>query len=138
MTEPASPRVPLARPDVIVDFDVREGLLFVSLKNIGDASAYEVTTRFDPGFMGLDGRKDIAGMNVFRRVEFMPPGKEFVQFVDPLCLYVNRHEPMRLTATMTYRDRSGDEYREVISHDLRVYLDLGHLVAPLPSSTPEP
>lgn len=59
---------------MIVDFDVRDGLLFVSLANIGEGSACEVMTTFDPPFSGLEGSKDIGGMNVFRRVEFMAPG----------------------------------------------------------------
>lgn len=116
------------RPEVIVDFDVRDGLLFVSLKNIGDASAYEVTTQFDPSFRGLDGQKDIATMNVFRRAEFMPPGKAFVQLVDPFALYVQRKEPTILSATISYRDRDGAQYRDLIKHDLRIYLDLGEAV----------
>jgi hypothetical protein len=112
------------RPEVIVDFDVRDGLLFVTLKNIGDASAYEVTTQFDPSFRGLDGQRVVTAMDVFRRVEFMPPGKAFVQLIDPLALYVKRKEPSLLTATMSYRDRDGAQYRDLIKHDLRIYFDL--------------
>jgi hypothetical protein len=119
----------LRRPEVIVDFDVRDGLLFVSLKNIGDASAYEVTTRFEPSFRGLDGQKDIAAMNMFRLAEFMPPGKVFVQLVDSFARYVQRKEPTILSATIAYRDRDGAQYRDLIKHDLRVYLDLAEAVA---------
>jgi hypothetical protein len=125
-------------PEVIVDFDVREGLLFVSLKNIGDASAYEVSTRFDPPFRGLAGQKDIAGMNLFRKTEFMPPGKAFVQLVDPLAAYVSRKEPTRLSATISYRDRHGRQYSDVINHDLNVYLDLGDSIVRPPSRSTEP
>jgi hypothetical protein len=76
-------------PEVIVDFEVRDGLLYVSLRNVGDAGAYEVTTRFDPTFKGLAGQKDIAGMSVFRKTEFMAPGKAFVQLVDSFASYVS-------------------------------------------------
>ena len=113
------------RPDVIVDFSVVDGLLFVALRNVGDASAYSVATRFDKPFGGMGGRKQISTLRVFRGVTFMPPGKEFVQFVDQLTAYLRRREPMRLTATITYRDRDGRRYREVIPHDLAIYRDLG-------------
>ncbi len=126
------------RPEVIVDFDVRDGLLFVSLKNVGDASAYEVSTRFDAPFRGLDGQKDIAAMNMFRRVEFMAPGKTFVQLVDPLASYTRRKEPTMLSATITYRDRAGSQFSDVIKHDLRVYLDLGGPVQRDPASATGP
>lgn len=138
MPDAAAPPVVGPRPDVIVDFDVRDGLLFVSLKNIGDASAYHVTTLFEPPFCGLDGRKDIAGMHVFRGVEFMPPGKAFAQLVDPLTAYVRRQEPVRLTATISYRDRDGRQFKDVITHDLRVYLDLGDAHELAPRRPPEP
>ena len=138
MTDDAAPAVAGRRPEVIVDFDVRDGLLFVSLENIGDGSAYDVTTRFEPPFRGLDGQKDIAGMNVFRRAEFMPPGKAFVQLVDPLAVYVSRQEPMRLSAAISYRDRQGCQYTDVINHDLRVYLDLGDMTVRRRAPSSEP
>jgi hypothetical protein len=123
-------RAPVARgytwrPEVIVDFTFADGLIFVVLRNIGKRSAYRVSTRFDQPFHGLDGRKRITDLRLFRRVEFMPPGKEFVQLVDRLDAYLRRREPTRLVATVTYRDRDGHRFEDVIPHDLRIYHDLG-------------
>src|SRR5689334_9633064 len=36
-----------ARPEVIVDFDYEEGLLFASISNVGGASAYAISVKFD-------------------------------------------------------------------------------------------
>ena len=115
----------IRRPEVIVDFVVDEGMLSVCLKNIGDGSAYRVRTLFDKLFYGLGGDKCISRMRVFREVAFMPPGKEFCQFVDMLGRYSKRKEPMRLKATVSYRDREGNRYEETMAHDLRIYLELG-------------
>jgi hypothetical protein len=112
-------------PEVIVDFTVDEGLLSVCLKNIGDGSAYRVRTVFDKPFYGLGGEKCVSRMRVFREVAFMPPGKEFCQFVDMLGRYAKRREPMRLKATVSYRDRTGNRYEDTMVHDLRIYLELG-------------
>ncbi|HET7875387.1 MAG TPA: hypothetical protein VFN71_07655, partial [Methylomirabilota bacterium] len=98
---------------------------------IGARSAYRVSTRFDKPFHGLDGGKRISDLPLFRRVEFMPPGKEFTQFIDPLPAYLKRREPTRLTATMEYRDRDGHRFRERITHDLRIYRDLGTVSLPV-------
>ena len=114
------------RPEVIVDFSVDEGMLSVSLKNIGSGSAYVVKTEFDKPFYGLNGEKCISRMRLFRRLDFMPPGKEFCQFVDILASYAKRREPMRVKAILSYRDRDGNRYTETIAHDLRIYLELGH------------
>lgn len=116
---------PEDRPEVIVDFGVEEGMLSVTLKNIGRASAYVVKTEFDKDFYGLNGEKCISRMRLFRRVDFMPAGKEFCQFVDILASYAKRKEPMRIKASVSYQDRGGRRYRETMAHDLRIYLELG-------------
>lgn len=113
------------RPEVILDFDVEEGLLTICLKNIGSRSAYAVKTTFDRRFYGLDGQKCISEMRLFRHLEFMAPGKNLSQFVDVLANYAKRKQPMRITATLSYRDREGKRYEDRIVHNLRIYLELG-------------
>ncbi|HEX9409206.1 MAG TPA: hypothetical protein VGA23_06115 [Methylomirabilota bacterium] len=130
---PDQPRPDQPRPEVIVDFACREGLLFVMLKNIGARSAYRVATRFDKPFSGLGGAKPMADLRLFRRLDFMAPGKEFCQLVDPLALYLKRREPVRLTAIIAYRDREGCPFEDVITHDLRIYQDLGEIRLARPS-----
>jgi hypothetical protein len=113
------------RPEIIVDFQIENGCLFVVLKNIGTSSAYRVVTRFDRPFHGLGGTKDVAEMALFRGVEFMPPGKQFVQLVDQIHAYFGRKEPPRVKATVTYADRDGRQFEDVMPHDLQIYRDLG-------------
>ena len=120
-----SPLSSAHRPEVIVDFQADQALLFVVLKNIGARSAYRVTTKFDPPFYGLDGTKCISALQLFRYLLFMPPGKEFIQLVDSIGTYFRRREPYRITATISYEDREGHKFKDVISHDLRIYRDLG-------------
>ena len=126
---PDSP-LSLRRPEVIVDFQADQALLFVVLKNIGTRSAYRVITNFDQPFRGLGGKKCISTLQLFRYLLFIPPGKEFVQLVDPLGAYFTRREPSRLTATIAYEDREGQKFKDVISHDLRIYRDLGFTSKP--------
>jgi len=113
------------RPEVVVDFAVEDGLLNVSLNNIGGSSAYRVRTSFDKPFHGLGGEKCISTMRCFREVSFMPPGKEFCQYVDLLVNYARRKEPLRIKATVRYLDRDSNRYLETMAHDLRIYLELG-------------
>ena len=116
---------PENRPEVIVDFSVDDGLLSVHLKNIGWRSAYRVATKFDKAFYGLNGRKCISEMQLFRKLDFMAPGKEFSQFVDALPSYARRKGPLRIKATVSYRDREGNQFEDTMVHDLRIYLELG-------------
>ncbi len=115
------------RPEVIVDFISQDGLLFITLKNIGARSAYRVTTRFDKPFRGLEGRKCISEMQLFKRLEFMPPGKEFAQFIDTIDTFFRRREPHKVTATIAYTDRARRRFKDVITHDLRIFRELGHI-----------
>ena len=118
------------RPDVVIDFSLRHGLLFVTIQNIGAASAYQVVTSFDHAFRGLGGRRDLTALALFRSLLFLPPGKRIRQLVDAAEAYFQRREPTRLTATVTYADRDGRRYSDVIPHDLEVYRDLAE---PLPA-----
>jgi hypothetical protein len=113
------------RPEVILDFTIDDGLLTIHLKNIGARSAYAVKTTFDRPFHGLDGKKCISTMRVFRNLEFMAPGKDLSQFIDVLANYAKRQQPMRIAATISYRDREGKRYEDRIVHNLRSYLELG-------------
>jgi hypothetical protein len=121
---PAFPQLD-GRPEVVVDVDVSDGLFSILLRNIGPRPALDVKTTFDTPFTGLGGRKAITTMRVFKGVDFMAPGKVFEQFVDPLSAYAARREPLLIKATVVYRDRAGHAYEETMTHDLRVYMELG-------------
>jgi hypothetical protein len=113
------------RPEVIIDFSVEDGLLSVSLKNMGGTSAYRVRTSFDKPFSGIGGEKCISEMRHFRNLDFLPPQKEYRQFIDHIQSYVKRREPLRIKASASYRDRDGNRYEETMMHDLRIFLELG-------------
>ena len=116
-----------SRPDVIVDFCCEHGMLFVLLKNIGGRSAYEVTTTFDTPLLGLGGQKSISDLPLFRSVEFVPPGKEFSQLVDPAASWFKQERPERYIISISYGDRDGRQFNESIIHELSIYRDLGHV-----------
>jgi len=123
------------RPDVIVDFRCEQGLLFIVLRNIGERSGYGVTTKFDRPLHGLGGRKCISDMQLFRRIEFVPPGKEFVQLVDPVAAWFKQRRSARVVVAITYTDREGRRFAERIAHDLRIYRDLGYTSIPSSGGT---
>jgi hypothetical protein len=116
------------RPDVIVDFHCSQGMLFISLKNIGQCSAYSVCTVFDKPLVGLGGKKRISELQLFRRVEFVPPGKEFSQLVDPVLAWFKQEHPLQYSISINYDDRDGHHFQERIIHNLEIYKDLGNIL----------
>jgi hypothetical protein len=115
-------------PDVIVDFVFEDGLLFVALRNIGPRPAYDVSTRFDKPFHGLDGTREISALRLFRRVAFLAPGREIRAFLDTSAAYFRRREPTRITAVVGYRTAAGERREHTLRHDLGVYRELGYVL----------
>lgn len=116
-----------ADPQVIVDFEFERGLLFVGVRNLGVRPALEVATEFDKPFRGLGGSCEMNGLRLFRRIEFLAPGKEIRTLLDTSAAYFARKEPTLLTATVSYRTATGERRRHAISHDLSIYRDLAYI-----------
>ena len=57
----SSSDVPRGRPEVIVEFLFDDGLLFLSVRNIGEKPAVNVSVRFSKKLIGFDG-KDISAL----------------------------------------------------------------------------
>ena len=116
-----------SEPEVIVDFDFEGGLLFVGVRNLGERPALEVSTRFDKPFRGLGGARKMNGLGLFKRIEFLAPGKEIRTLLDSSASYFARDEPTLLTATVSYRTAAGERRRHAITHDLSIYRDLAYV-----------
>jgi len=115
------------RPEVIVDFIFEEGLFFIAVQNIGDVPAYRVSTRFKPGFTGVEGKKRVSELPLFRNIEFLAPRKEIRTFLDASASYFRRQEPLLITAQISYEDEAGKKYSRTIRHDLSIYLEIGYV-----------
>jgi hypothetical protein len=116
-----------SEPEVIVDFDFEGGLLFVGVRNLGARPALEVSTRFDKPFRGLGGARKMNGLALFKRIEFLAPGKEIRTLLDSSAAYFAREEPTLLTATVSYRTAAGERRRYAITHDLSIYRELAYV-----------
>jgi hypothetical protein len=96
------------------------------LKNIGDEPAVKVVTKIGGKIIGPDGMKALNDLNLFRSLEFIPPGKEFCVLVGSAAAYFSTKQPTKFTAIITYSDGSKNSYAETIAHDLSIYADLPH------------
>ncbi|MDA4115911.1 MAG: hypothetical protein OK442_05090 [Thaumarchaeota archaeon] len=103
---------------------LERGFFFMVLKNIGDEPAANVVTKIGGKIIGPDGKKTINDLNIFRSLEFIPPGREFRILVGSAQTYFANKQPTKLTAVMTYSDGNKNTYGETISHDLSIYADL--------------
>jgi hypothetical protein len=123
-----------AEADVILDVVFDHGLLFLVLENIGDRPAHGVRIKFAERFSGLGGAKRIDRLSLFRKLEFLAPGRSIEVFLDRSASYFAREEPTRLTAAVSWRTADGERHRSTIVHDLEIYRDLGFIDREVPPS----
>ena len=118
---------PSLRPEVIVEFLFDRGLLFISVNNIGERAAVNVSVKFDQKFTGLGGSKEISNLALFRSLHFLGPQREIVTFLDSSASYFQRRQPVDLTARISYQDADSRKYEEIIRHNLEVFRELVYL-----------
>jgi hypothetical protein len=118
--------------DVIVDVVFEDGLLFLTVANIGDRPAHRVRVRFEEQFAGLGGTKKMHSLALFRKLEFLAPRKEIRAFLDRSAAYFARDEPTKITAQISWRTADGARRSQVVRHDLDVYRDLVYLEREVP------
>ncbi|HEX7222495.1 MAG TPA: hypothetical protein VF231_04555 [Candidatus Limnocylindrales bacterium] len=123
-----------AEADVILDVVFDRGLLFLVVENIGDRPAYGVRVKFGERFTGVGGAKRIDRLALFRKLEFLAPGRSIEVFLDRSASYFARDEPTRLTAAVSWRTADGERHRTTIVHDLEIYRHLGYIDREVPPS----
>ncbi len=121
-------KVSVGQPEVIVDFVFESGLLYLTVNNIGKASAYQINCKFDQTFCGLGGDKELSSQSLFKHIAFMPPGKVIRTFVDHSHAYFERREPEQLLVTITFYNKNGKQKKHTIPHDLSIYRDISYIV----------
>ena len=116
--------------DVILGVELDRGLLFLALENLGDLPAHTVRVRFAQPLHGLGGEKRVDRLQIFRRLEFLPPHRRIRIFLDRTELFFARKEPTELAVTVTWRTDDGHRRRRELRHDLAAYRDFPDLEVP--------
>lgn len=116
-----------ARPDVILDVVFEDGLLFLALRNIGTRPALAVSTEFGRPLLGLGGGKEVSALPLFRRLEFLAPGREIRTLLDSSASWFRRRQATKLAARISYRDPEGGRYDTTVKHDLAVYREVAYV-----------
>lgn len=116
-------RKPKKNPDVIVDFEYSDGLLFIVIENIGDDSAHDTTVRFNKKVLGMQKTKNISSLRIFQSLKFLPPGKKIKVLVDLFKFYLAGKQPMQIRTVVFFRNKLKEIFQNSIQHDLSVYED---------------
>lgn len=115
-----------SNPDVIIDFIFKNGLFYISIKNIGDKPAYRVSIKFNSQILGVEGTKDISSMPLFQNIEFLPPAREIRTFLDTSTSYFQSENPTEITSKIVFFDRNGIKLNRTIKHNLGIFREIGY------------
>jgi hypothetical protein len=115
------------KPNIIIDIIFDKGLFFISIKNIGKRSAYRTSIKFNNKIIGVEGTKDVSSLSLFKNIEFLPPTKEIITFLDTSTSYFKSKNPIKISANLTYYDGNGIKFNRVIKHDLDIYREIGFI-----------
>jgi hypothetical protein len=116
--------------DVVLDVEFVRGLLFLVLENLGDGPAHTVRVRFDAPLTGLGGERRIDRLQLFRRLEFLGPGRSIHVLLDRSALFFAREQETAFEARVTWRSDEGRRRSRTVRHDLAAYSDFPYLEVP--------
>ena len=115
-----------APADVIVDVEFDSGVLFLAVRNIGGTPATTVQCKFEQRVFGLGGATEVSALPLFRKIEFLAPGREIRTLLDTSAAYFARKEPAKVAVTVTWRDDGGERRQRRIVHDLAIYRGIAY------------
>ena len=115
---------------MIIEFLFDRGLFSISINNIGNLPAIDVSVKFNKKIVGLGGTKEISALAVFRNIKFLGPGREIAILLDSSSSYFKRRQATKISASVTYRDDQKRSYEKKFEHDLEIYRELPFIVQP--------
>lgn len=111
-------------PHVVVDVDQVDGLLWISLVNLGDEPAHDISVRFSRKVIGI-GATAYHTLELFRDVGFLAPGRGHRVVLDRtgdhLRTLRERGVDPDFTATTTFHDDRGRAHTSTARHNLAIY-----------------
>lgn len=117
-----------AGPDdgVVVDIVFEAGVLYLELANLADRPALNVTCRFEPPLVDVDGR-NVAELALFRHVGFLGPRRRIRTLLDSTTGYFARKPATRVTVAVEYERPNQARRVTEVTHDLDVFRELTYL-----------
>ncbi len=109
---------------VVVDFEIDQSTVFILIRNSGTGALRNLKIKPSTSIIGLEGKKDMSSLNIFKEIRYMAPLKEIRIFVDSYDSFFSHLKNTQIAFTVTYQDESKKSYRKKIAHDLKIYTDI--------------
>lgn len=109
---------------VVVDFEIDGMMVFIVIKNMGTTAVLDLRIKPSVPILGLEGKKDLRKLNLFKEIKYLAPLKEFRIFVDSYDSFFRHLKNTQIVFSLTYQDYNKKSHKEKITHDLKIYTDL--------------
>ena len=113
---------------VIVDFEIDAEAVFLIIKNLGARPALNLKIQPSSAILGLEGKKDISQLTIFKKISYLAPLKEIKIFVDSYESFFNHLKESSMFFKISYKNAKRKSFKMKIHHDLRIYADLIYFI----------
>ena len=113
---------------VIVDFEIDAESVFLVIKNLGSVPALKLKIHPSTPILGLEGKKDIGNLSIFKKISYLAPLKEIKIFVDSYESFFLHLKDSSVRFKISYRNVKKKSFKMKIDHDLRIYADLIYFI----------
>ncbi len=109
---------------VIVDFEIDAESVFLIIKNLGAVPALKLKIKPLTAILGLEGKKDITKLSLFKEISYLAPLKEIKIFIDSYESFFTHLKDSSVHFKISYKNEKRRSFKIKIHHDLRIYADL--------------
>ena len=113
---------------VIVDFEIDAEAVFLIIRNLGAFPALKLKIRPLSAILGLEGKKDITKLYIFKEISYLAPLKEIKIFIDRYESFFTHLEDSSVYFKISYKNEKRRSFKMKIHHDLRIYADLIYFI----------
>jgi hypothetical protein len=113
---------------VIVDFEIDAEAVFLIIKNLGALPALNLKIKPSSAILGLEGKKDISKLTIFKKISYLAPLKEIKIFVDSYESFFTHLKDPSMFFKISYKNAKRKSFKMKIHHDLRIYTDLIYFI----------
>ena len=113
---------------VIVDFEIDSESVFLIIKNLGAVPALKLKIKPLSAILGLEGKKDITTLSIFKEISYLAPLKEIKIFVDSYESFFTHLKDFSVYFNISYKNEKRRSFKIKIHHDLRIYADLIYFI----------
>jgi hypothetical protein len=112
------------KANLILDFELIDESIYIRFFNASNIEAIDVNVKFSQIIKGLRGTKNISGLNIFKKLNYFAPRKEFLIYVDEIDSFFVHLKNEIINIQIKYLTLSGKKTEKKITHHLGIYRDL--------------